>query len=265
LATIEANLTDARPGRTWRDLQDTATAAQTLYAAGGGYDNWRRSVDYYSEGDLLWLEVDATIRQKTGGKKSLNDFAAAFEGLNGNTAPMVVPYTFEDVVNGLNAVVANDWAGFLRARLDSNELHAPEMAGINALSGYKLVYTDKPNYWSGIEEGDGIDADYSLGFSAGSAGTIGDVIVGSVADKAGLAPGFQIIAVNGRAFSPSLLHAAIKATAGLTPGAIELIVENTGYFKTISLNYRGGERYPQLERVSDVPARLDDILAPMAK
>ena len=265
LATIEANLTDARPGRTWRDLQDTATAAQTLYAAGGAYDNWRRGVDYYSEGDLLWLEIDAMIRQKTGGKKSLNDFVAAFEGLNGNTAPMVVPYTFEDVVSGLNAVVPNDWASLLRARLDSNELHAPEMAGINALSGYKLVYTDKPNYWSTTEEGDGIDAEYSLGFSAGSGGTVGDVIVGSVADKAGLAPGFEIIAVNGRAFTPVLLHAAIKETAGLTSAPIELIVENTGYFKTISLNYRGGERYPQLERVSDVPARLDDILAPMAK
>ena len=265
LATIEANLTDARPGRTWRDLQDTATAAQTLYAAGGAYDNWRRGVDYYSEGDLLWLEIDAMIRQKTGGKKSLNDFVAAFEGLNGNTAPMVVPYTFEDVVSGLNAVVPNDWASLLRARLDSNELHAPEMAGINALSGYKLVYTDKPNYWSTTEEGDGIDAEYSLGFSAGSGGTVGDVIVGSVADKAGLAPGFEIIAVNGRAFTTTLLHAAIKETAGLTSAPIELIVENTGYFKTISLNYRGGERYPQLERVSDVPARLDDILAPMAK
>jgi predicted metalloprotease with PDZ domain len=265
LATIEANLTDARPGRTWRDMQDTATAAQTLYAAGGAYDNWRRNVDYYSEGDLLWLEIDATIRAKSSGKKSLNDFVAAFEGLNGNTQPMVVPYTFEDVVNGLNAVAPNDWASFLRARLDSNELHAPEMAGINALSGYKLVYTDKPNYWSTTEEGDGIDADYSLGISVGSGGTIGDVIVGSVADKAGLAPGFQIIAVNGRAFSTTLLHAAIKETAGLTSTPIELIVENTGYFKMISLNYRGGERYPQLQRVSDVPARLDDILAPMAK
>ena len=33
---------DNRPGRLWRDLQDTATAAQTLYEAGGGWDNWRR-------------------------------------------------------------------------------------------------------------------------------------------------------------------------------------------------------------------------------
>jgi predicted metalloprotease with PDZ domain len=109
LAGIAGYLNDVRPGRTWRDLQDTATAAQILYAAGGGYDNWRRNVDYYDEGELLWLEVDLTIREKTNGKKSLNDFAAAFEGLGGNTGPKVVPYTFEDIVSALNAVTPNDW------------------------------------------------------------------------------------------------------------------------------------------------------------
>jgi predicted metalloprotease with PDZ domain len=265
MATIQADLDDARPGRTWRDLQDTASAAQILYAVGGPYDNWRRNVDYYSEGDLLWMEIDATIRQKTDGKKSVNDFVAAFHGLGGNTPPKVVPYTFDDVVAGLNAVVANDWPAFLHKRLDSNELHAPEMPGLNALSGYKLIYTDKPNYWSTLEESDGLNARYSLGFTVGSGGNIGDVIIGSVADKAGLAPGFQIIAVDGRAFTPALLRAAIKNTTALVNTPIELIVANTGYFKTISMNYHGGERYPQLERVADAPDRLDDILAPMVK
>jgi predicted metalloprotease with PDZ domain len=265
LATIAGYLNDARPGRTWRDLQDTASAAQILSAAGGGYDNWRRNVDYYDEGELLWLEVDSTIRQKTGGKKSLNDFVAAFHGLGGNTPPKVVPYTFEDIVAGLNAVVPNDWADFLHKRLDSNELHAPEIAGIDALSGYKLTYTDKPNYWSQLEESEGgLNARWSLGLSVGTSGNLGDVIVGGVADKAGLAPGFQILAVNGRAFTPGLLRQAIKDAVGSGP-AIELIVENTGYFKLIKLDYHGGERYPQLVRVDGTPARLDDILQPMTK
>jgi predicted metalloprotease with PDZ domain len=265
LATIAGYLNDVRPGRTWRDLQDTASAAQILYAAGGGYDNWRRNVDYYDEGELLWLEVDSTIRQKTGGKKSLNDFVAAFHGLGGNTPPKVVPYTFEDIVAGLNAVVPNDWSAFLRKRLDSNELHAPEMPGIDALSGYKLTYTDKPNYWSQLEESEGgLNARWSLGLSVGNSGNLGDVIVGGVADKAGLAPGFQILAVNGRAFTPGLLRQAIKDAVGSGP-AIELIVENTGYFKLIKLDYHGGERYPQLVRVDGTPARLDDILQPMTK
>jgi predicted metalloprotease with PDZ domain len=264
LATVIAQYNDARPGRTWRDLQDTATAAQILYDAGGPYDNWRRNVDYYDEGDLLWLEIDETIREKTHGTKSLNDFLAAFEGLGGNTAPKVVPYTFEDIVAGLNAVVPNDWATFLRTRLDSNDLHAPEMAGLNALSGYKLTYTDKPNYWSQLEEMDSLNARYSLGLSVGSTGSISDVIVGGVAYKAGLAPGFQIIAVNGRAFTTGLLRAAIQEAKGSGP-AIDLIVENTGYFKLISINYHDGEKYPQLERVDGVPDRLDNILQPLTK
>jgi predicted metalloprotease with PDZ domain len=265
LATIAGYLNDARPGRTWRDLQDTATEAQILYSAGGPWDNWRRNTDYYDEGELLWLEVDLTIRQKTNGAKSMNDFAAAFEGLGGNTPPKVVPYTFEDIVSGLNAVVPNDWAGFLHARLDSNDLHAPEMSGINALSGYKLTYTDKPNYWSTLEESQGsLNARWSLGFSAGSSGNIGDVIIGSPADKAGLAPEFKIVAVNGRAFTTGLLRTAIKDAAGKGPD-IELIVENTGYFKTIKLNYHDGEKYPQFVRVDGTPTRLDDILKPMTK
>jgi predicted metalloprotease with PDZ domain len=264
LATIAAYLNDARPGRTWRDLQDTASAAQILYAAGGPYDNLRRNVDYYDEGELLWLEVDSTIRQKTNGKKSLNDFVAAFHGLGGNTPPKVVPYTFEDVVAGLNAVVPNDWAAFLHKRLDSNELHAPEIAGIDALSGYKLTYTDKPNYWSQLSESEGgLNAMYSLGLGVNTTGDIRDVLIGGIADKAGLAPEFKIIAVNGRAFTPGLLRQAIKdAVSG---PAIELIVENTGYFKLVKLDYHGGERYPQLVRVDGTPARLDDILQPMTK
>ena len=266
LATIAGYLNDVRPGRTWRDLQDTATAAQILYFAGGEYDNWRRDVDYYDEGELLWLEVDLTIRAKTNGKKSLNDFAAEFEGLGGNTGPITVPYTFDDVVKALNNIVPNDWATFLRTRLDSNELHAPEMDGIDALSGYKLVYTDKPDYWSQLEESQRnyVDVRFSLGMSVGTDGKVNDVIVGGLADKAGFGPGMQIIAVNGRGFAPLLLRAAIQNAKGNGP-ALEFIVENTNYYKIIRMDYHGGERYPQLQRVEGTPARLDDILQPMVK
>ncbi|MDE1154805.1 MAG: M61 family peptidase [Acidobacteriaceae bacterium] len=263
LATVYGYLNDARQGRTWRDLQDTATAAQLLYSAGGAYDAWRRNVDYYDEGELLWLEVDLTIREKTNGARSLNDFAAAFEGVGGNTGPKVVPYTFDDVVKGLNAVCPNDWAGFLRVRLDSNDLHVPEQKGLDALSGYKLVYTDQPNYWSQLLESSGyLDARYSLGLMVGSTGSIGDVLFDSLAFKAGLAPGFQIVAVNGRAFSTGLLRAAIQE-AKTTQKPIELIVENTGYYKVVRLEYHDGERYPSLERVDAVPDRLSEILKPM--
>lgn len=266
LATVYGYLNDVRPGRTWRDLQDTATMAQNLYFVGGAYDNVRRNTDYYDEGELLWLEADLVIRAQSNGKKSLNDFAAAFEGFGGNTGPKVVPYTFEDIVTGLNAVTPYDWAGFLRKRLDANTLHAPEASGIDTLSGYKLVYVDHPNYWSQLAESQsgGPDTRFSLGLQIGSDGRIGDVIQGLPGDKAGFGPGMKIVAINGRAFTWQLLRQAIKEGAGKGP-ALEFIVENTGYYKVIRMEYHGGEKYPDLVRVEGTPARLDEILQPMTK
>jgi predicted metalloprotease with PDZ domain len=263
LSTIAAEY-DNRPGRTWRDIQDTATSAQILYDAGGGWDNWRLNVDYYDEGELIWLDVDTTIRKMTGGKKSLDDFVAKFHGLGGNTGPKVVPYTFEDVVVGLNGVVANDWTNFLRSRLDSNAYQAP-LGGLEN-GGYKLAYSDKPNAWSAMADAQSETFNfwYSIGLHAGKSGTVSDVLKGGVADKAGFGPGMKIIAVNGRGYTPDVLRAAIHDATGSGP-SIELIVENTGFYKVIRLDYHGGERYPQLERVSSIPDRLGDILKPEAR
>ncbi len=263
LATIAATY-DNRPGRTWRDIQDTATAAQTLYEAGGGWDNWRLNVDYYDEGELIWLDVDTTIRKMTNGKKSLNDFVAKFHGLGGDTGPKVVPYTFDDVVAGLNGVVENDWATFLRERLDSNDYHAP-LGGLTN-GGYRLSYSDKPNPWSLMEESQSgtIEFWYSLGLHVSGSGVVSDVLKGGVSDKAGLGPGMKLVAVNGRAFTPALLRQAVRDARGSGP-AVEAIVENTGYYKVLRLEYHGGERYPVLKRVDATPDRLDQILKPEAK
>jgi predicted metalloprotease with PDZ domain len=263
LSTIAAEY-DNRPGRTWRDIQDTATSAQIFYDDASGWDNWRLNVDYYDEGELIWLDVDTTIRKMTGGKKSLDDFVAKFHGLGGNTGPKVVPYTFEDVVAGLNGVVANDWTTFLRSRLDSNAYQAP-LGGLEN-GGYKLAYSDKPNAWSAMADAQSETFNfwYSIGLHAGRSGTVSDVLKGGVADKAGFGPGMKIIAVNGRGYTSDVLKAAIHDATGSGP-SIELIVENTGFYKVIKLDYHGGERYPQLERVSGIPDRLGDILKPEAK
>jgi predicted metalloprotease with PDZ domain len=266
LATYLAQYDQLRPGRTWRDLQDTATFSPVLSFEGGAYDNWRRGTDYYDEGELLWLEVDLTLRAKTKGAKSLNDFAAAFFGVGGNTGPRVLPYHFDDVVKALNELCPMDWAAFLRARLDANTERLPELAGIDALSGYTLSYADKPNYWSQLMEYDNqnVEVQLSLGMTVDSTGRVTDVIMHGLAYSAGFAPGMRIVAVNGRAFATNLLRAAITDAKGTGP-AIMLITENAGYYKMIPLEYHGGMRYPQLERVAAVPARLDDILQPMTK
>lgn len=264
LANTAAEM-DNRPGRTWRNIQDTATGAQILGAGGGAeWDNWRLALDYYQEGDLLWLDVDTTLREKTKGKRSLNDFVAAFHGLGGETGVKVAPYTFEDVVAGLNAVAPNDWARFLRERLDSHDAHAP-LGGIER-GGYRLVYGESSNVYAKAIETLRESADfwYSLGLEVGKTGVIADVRKGGVSEVAGVGPGMKIVAVNGRAFTPDLLKAAVKEAKGSGP-AVELILENTGYFQVVKVDYHGGERYPFLERVEGTPDRLGDILKPMTK
>lgn len=263
LASTAATM-DYRPGRTWRDLQDTATAAQILYDTGEGWDNWRRSVDYYPEGELIWLDVDTTIRRLTHDKKSLNDFLARFEGLGGNTGPEVVPYNFNDVVAGLNAIVPYDWAGFLRERLTSKSPHAP-LEGITQ-GGYRLVYTDVAGAYVSAREaatGDAL-AWWAIGINVASDGHIQDVLVGSPADKAGLGPGMVVVAVNGRQYTPQALGIAITNAKGSTQ-PVELIVSNTGYYKVVKVDYHGGLRFPHLERVQGTPDYLDEILKPMTK
>lgn len=260
LAASAAEL-DHRPGRTWRDLQDTAVAAQILYGTGGQWDNWRRSTDYYAEGELIWLEADITIRRLSHGAKSLNDFCAHFLGLGGNTPPELVPYTFEQVVQALNDVQPYDWAQFFRERLTSKSAHAP-LGGIEN-GGYTIEYTDQPNEFIRASESidHGVNAWYSLGMRVAD-NMIADVLMGSPAYHAGLGPGMKIIAVNGRSASDDLLRDAIRETKN-NATAIELILENAGFFKVVKIDYRGGEKYPHLIRRANSPDLLDAILKPL--
>src|SRR5206468_5585916 len=120
-------------------LADTAIAAQTLYYSPQEWGSWRRSVDYYPEGTLLWLEADVLIRQKTQGKKSLNDFCRLFYGGSGGP-PAVKPYALEEVISTLRQVVDYDWKGFINTRVYTTNPHAP-LGGIEG-GGWKLTYSD---------------------------------------------------------------------------------------------------------------------------
>src|ERR1700722_6296438 len=119
-----AAMLDHRSGRTWRPLEDTARSVQILRLQGPEWQNWRRSLDYYPEGVLIWLEVDTIIRQQTHGQKSLNDFCRLFHG-GENGAPKVVPYTFGDLLRVLNQVTPYDWAGLLQDLVNSTKARAP--------------------------------------------------------------------------------------------------------------------------------------------
>ena len=252
---------DHRAGRTWRPLEDTARSVQTLRMMGSQWQNWRRGLDYYPEGELIWLEVDAIIRQQSHGQRSLNDFCRKFHG-GESGAPKVVSYTFDDVVRGLNEVAPYDWAGLLRERVAATSTHAP-LGGIER-GGWKLVYNDKPNLFTAAEEKLAKFGDfaYSLGFTAGEDGKLDDVIVGSPAYRSGLGPGMKLVAVNGRKWSTPVLRAALKAAQG-NGQPIEMLVENAQFFKIYSVAYRDGEKNPHLERVSEQPDILGEILKPL--
>ena len=261
LAWTAADLND-RPGRTWRDLQDTAISAQIVYDASTEGSSWRRGVDYYDESTLIWLEADTIIRRETNNKKSLDDFCRKFHGEE-NTGPKVVPYTFEDVLAGMHEVTPYDWRGFFTERLTSHGPGAP-LGGLQN-SGWKLVFTETMNEHQRSEEitDQEMDVQFSLGFEVHGPGgeqseRILDVIPGSPADRAGLAPGMQLIAVNGRRWTPELLRDAIRQ-AKTSKAPIEVLAESGDYFKSYSVDYHGGERYPHLEAIGGKNDVLADI------
>jgi predicted metalloprotease with PDZ domain len=218
-------------------------------------------VDFYDESELIWLEADATIRRESGGQRSLDDFCRRFHG-GQSGAPAVVPYTFDDVVDTMNQVAAYDWRGFFTARLSSTAPHAP-LGGLEG-SGWRLVFTDVPNKQNQAREDARriIDLRFSLGFivrTRDDNGDIVDVIPGTPAAQAGIAPGMKLVAVNGRQWSPVVLHDAVGAAKGGS-APIELLIENAEYYKTYRVDYHGGERYPHLERDPARPDLLGQVI-----
>jgi predicted metalloprotease with PDZ domain len=257
-----AAMLDHRTGRTWRPLEDTARSVQILRLQGPEWQSWRRSLDYYPEGELIWLEVDTTIRQQSHGEKSLNDFCRLFYG-GESGPPKVVPYTFDDVVRALNQVTPYDWAGLLKTRVNSTDPHAP-LGGIER-GGWRMVYNDQPNLFirTGEKLRKSVDVSYSLGFVVREDGVLSDVIYGSPAYASGIGPGMKLVAINGRAWSRDVLLDALR-TSKDSQQSIDLLVENAKFFKTYSIAYHDGIRNPHLERIegSDV---LGEILAPLTK
>jgi predicted metalloprotease with PDZ domain len=270
VAILAGNM-ERQAGRTWRPLEDTATAAQLLYFGRPDWASWRRGVDFYPESELIWLEADSIIRQKTGGKKSLDDFSRAFHGGPGGK-PDVKTYEFDDVVAALNAVAPNDWAGFFRERV-MDVAPAPPFRGVEA-SGWRVVYGHaKPDLVRAAEEESEIyDFQHSLGILVKGDGTSGDASDGVIRDtvpgmpaaEAGVGPGMRLVAVNGRRYSVKGLRDALREAREAGGGPIELLVENVDTFKTCRVDYKGGERYPHLERDDSKPDWLTPIGTPKA-
>ena len=259
LALIAANA-QATPGRSWRSLRDTTNAYIMNSAGGTGSTSWLRSLDYYEEGQLLWLEVDTLIRERTHGAKSLDDFARAFFGVDDGDMT-VSTYDFEDVVDGLNAVEPYDWASFLNARLDAHD-RAP-LDGL-ARSGWRLVFEARPSAYVAAYEKDAEASllTFSLGAEIGLDGVIKEALWGGPLFQAGVVAGARIVKVAGKPYSPKALHAAIVDAA--KPGAppIPLSVKAGDRVRLVRVPYHLGPRYPALKRLAETPDRLGQILSP---
>jgi predicted metalloprotease with PDZ domain len=265
---LSAASMDVESGRDWRPIRDTADEAPILYVAPRQYAALRRSAgDFYTEGDLIWLDADVTIRRLTNDAKSLDDFERLWgDGSDENNAPVLRPYDENDVLALMNSVVRYDWAGFFKDRIDTIAPHAP-LDGITG-GGYKLVYTAKE---SELEKGRDaarhqLDESFSLGMILGTDartdGSIRDILTNSPAFNAGLAPDMKIVAVDGRAWSSEVLHDAMVAhKGGSTP--LQLIVSNGDFFKVVQLDASEGERFPHLERDASKPDELQKIYAPL--
>jgi predicted metalloprotease with PDZ domain len=253
LASIAAQLGPGRPGRTWRPLIDTAVGEPGMN--GRGWLNWRRSVDYYDEGDLLWLEVATIIHRESHGSKSIDDFCHAFHG-GSNNGPEVKTYTFEDLVHLLNEMAPLDWASFFHERLNSTSPQAP-VGGIEN-GGWKVVFNAEPSKLTGRAASAG-DI-YSIGLQVGSDGVVSDAIVGSPAFEAGISSGMKVAGVNGRVFNQELLADAIKSAAKEASKPITLLVIADDYFRNFDVMYHGGPRIPHLQRDESKPDYLDELI-----
>jgi predicted metalloprotease with PDZ domain len=250
---------DQRVGREWRPLQDTTNDPIIAMRRPLPWRSWQRSEDYYSEGELIWLDIDTLIREQSRGMRSLDDFARRFFGINdGSYVP--VTYTFEDVVSALNTVQPYDWATFLRTRLEGHGPGAP-LDGL-ARGGYKLTYTEMPSdlFKESETSRKVTDLTYSLGIVVGNEGRLTDVLWQGPAFDKGLTMGSQIVAINGIAYSADRLKDQITQAKNASD-TLELLIKSGDRYRTITMDYHAGLRYPRLERVANVPDRLGDILS----
>lgn len=252
---MDAAEVQIRSGRAWKTLQDSTN--DPLYVSGRStvWPQWQRRKDYYGEGVLLWLDVDATLKDRSSGRVSLDDFARAF--FRANHAGEVRTYTFDEVCKTLNSLVSMDWSAYLKARLDAKD--ALVLDGLTR-AGWRLSYSPSPSetFLQHELELGGSNLNYSLGMVVSSKGVVRSVVWDSPAFAAGLVPGAKLTHVNGTAFTSSVLLNAVRIG-----GAKDLYLAFTvdGIKSEASLKYEGGLRYPQLTRIKGSADRITELLA----
>jgi predicted metalloprotease with PDZ domain len=250
-----------QPGRQWRSVEDTAFDPIAAARKPKPFASWQRREDYYVEGSLVWLEADMTIRELTRGKRSLDDFARSFfGGRDGDWGQRT--YGFGDVVAALNAVAPYDWASFLDQRIRTPG-QAPPLAGFEK-GGYTLIYREEPNIHDRQREmgTNSLDLSFSLGLTLDKDGVVTDVIWNGIGFAADIVNGAKIVAVNGRDYSAERMKEAI--TLAKTSGTLDLLIARGGRYRSVTLNYKDGLRYPHLVKNGNSEGLIDRLLKPIS-
>lgn len=256
---VEAAEIAARPGRAWRPLSDDVNYPAFMLRQPVPWRDWQRRRDYYSEGVMLWLAVDAELRERSGGQKTIDDFAHRF--FSGATPESPTrTYTFEDICDTLNDIAPADWTQFLDSWVNGHT----ELDTTSGLTrhGWRLVFTDTPTaaFLANEEEAGVTDLTYSIGLTVRTDGTVRAVAWNGPSFQAGLAPGTRIIAIDAKTFGHDALLAAVRASLH---HPLILTIEQDGRRSDVSIPYAGPLRYPRLERIAGQPDSLSDLLAPL--
>ena len=249
---------DSQPARQWRDLIDTTNDPIISQRRPKGWTSWQRSEDYYNEGLLVWMDVDSLLREQSGGKRSLDDFARAFFGIRDGDWGEVT-YTIDDVAATLNAISPYDWKDYLVRRLTEHAKGAPLSGFVR--NGYRLIFTDTPTgaFKNNEARRKFADFTYSGGFIVGREDAVTGVTWQSAAFDAGLTVGTKLVSVDGLSYSKERMAAAIRRAKG-SKDAIALVVKNEDRVRIVSLDYHDGLRYPRLEKVGTGQTGLDRLL-----
>jgi predicted metalloprotease with PDZ domain len=245
-----------RPGRSWKNLQDSDLDPIYMPGHAVAWRDWQRREDYYPEGVLLWLDVDSRLRSLSHNKIGLDDFARRFFDTHGSVETTST-YDFQDVCNTLNNLVPSDWTNFLKKHLLTHD-SVDAMAGL-ARAGWQLIYTDTPTEMFLQEESEAqvTNLDSSLGAQIRLDGSVRSVVWGGPAFQAGLAPGMQIVAVGGRPFTPEILTSAVAAAKNVP---IQMTLQDRDKRRDLIVPYSGSLRYPRLQRISGATDTLTLLL-----
>jgi hypothetical protein len=129
-------------------------------------------------------------------------------------------------------------------------------------AGWKVIYHERAPARTEFR-GTPSASTFSPGLILASDGAASDAVYNVPAFQAGISSGMKVVGVSGRVYTPAFLSDAIKASKSNSQ-PIQLLVVSDDYYRTCTIDYHGGGRYPHLVRDTGKPDYLDELLKPLA-